>query len=411
MGINTNVTQATVLVSDEFVNNFVMFELQARCRGSQADQGMPPSMPKVIIKKADYETGLVRPMVHQMLDNIPAERIPSQARVVIKPNLLGPAAPDKSMVTHPLIVRVAAEYLLEKGARVQVSDSPAVGSFRKLVRETGYADALGGLDVALKPFAESIQVDVGPPFGAIEIARDAVEADLVINLAKLKTHAQMFLTLGVKNIFGCIIGLRKPEWHMRAGVDRRLFARLLVQVYEAVAPVYTLVDGILAMEGQGPGRSGTPRKLGLLVGGDSAHAVDKTICTLLGLDPHELLTYRLARELKVFNGEVHVQGDIRIVDDFCFPALNSLSLGPERLSRFMRRYVIQKPAADNEKCKLCGECWKICPAHVISHNIRGIQFDYEGCIRCYCCIEVCPHAAIQAKEPLLGKIRRRLVGH
>ena len=367
-------------------------------------------MSRVIIKNTDYETGLVRPIVHQMLDHIPAARLTAQTRVVVKPNLLAPAKPEKAIATHPLIVRAVVEYLLEKGARVQVSDSPAVESFRKIVRETGYAEALQGLDVVLKPFAESIQVDVGPPFGAIEMARDAVEADLVINLAKLKTHAQMFLTLGVKNIFGCIVGLRKPEWHMRAGVDRRYFARLLVQIYEAVAPAYTIVDGILAMEGQGPGRSGSPRKLGLLLGGENAHAVDKTICTILGLDPHELLTYQQARELKVFNGEVHVQGNIRIVDDYCFPALNSLSLGPEPLNRFMRKYVIQKPAADNEKCKLCGECWKICPANVISHNIRGVQFNYDGCIRCYCCIEVCPHAAIQAKEPLLGKIKRKLVG-
>ena len=410
MGINTNVTQVTVSVIAEFVNDFMMFRMRLRLRRSQAKQGRPRSMSRVIIKNTDYETGLVRPIVHQMLDNIPAARLAPQTRVVVKPNLLAPAKPEKAIVTHPLIVRAVVEYLLEKGVRVQVSDSPAVESFRKIVREAGYAEALQGLDVVLKPFAESIKVDVGPPFGAIEVARDAVEADLVINLAKLKTHAQMFLTLGVKNIFGCIVGLRKPEWHMRAGVARRYFARLLVQIYEAVAPGYTIVDGILAMEGQGPGRSGSPRKLGLLVGGENAHAVDKTICTILGLDPHELLTYQQARELKVFNGEVHVQGNIRIVDDYCFPALNSLSLGPEPLNRFMRKYVIQKPAADNEKCKLCGECWKICPANVISHNIRGVQFNYDGCIRCYCCIEVCPHAAIQAKEPLLGKIRRKLVG-
>ena len=366
-------------------------------------------MSRVIIKKADYETGLVRPIVSQMLDNIPAERIAPQTRVVVKPNLLAPATPEKALVTHPLIVRAVVEYLLGKGARVQVSDSPAVGSFRKLIRETRYAQALEGLDVVLKPFEASVKVDVGPPFGTIEMARDAVEADLVINLAKLKTHAQMFLTLGVKNMFGCIVGLRKPEWHMRAGVDRLWFARLLVQIYEALAPAYTIVDGILAMEGQGPGRSGSPRQLGLLVGGDNAHAVDKTICTLLGLDPNELLTYRQARNLKIFNGVVHVQGDMRIVEDFCFPALNSLSMGPEPLNRFLRKYVIQKPVADNQTCKLCGECWKICPAQVISYNIRGIQFNYDGCIRCYCCIEVCPHAAIRAKEPLLGKLRRKLI--
>ena len=366
-------------------------------------------MSKVFIRKATYDDQSIRPMIHEMLDSQGPQWIKAGTRVVVKPNMLLPAPPEKGIVTHPLIVRIVTEYLLDKGAEVQISDSPPIGSFHKLVRQSGYHEALEDLDADLKSFTDSVQVDVGEPFGAIEIARDAMEADLVINLAKLKSHTQMYLTLGVKNIFGTVVGLRKPEWHMRAGVDRLMFARLLVQIYQAVAPAFTIVDGILALEGQGPGKSGRPRELGLLLGGDNAHAVDKTICTLLGLDANDLLTYRLARELNVFNGEVHVNGDIEIVDDFLFPELHSLSMGPESLNRFMRKYVIQKPMADDQLCKLCGECWKICPAKVISHNTKGIRFDYDRCIRCYCCLEVCGEGAIHAKEPLLGKLRRMLI--
>jgi uncharacterized protein (DUF362 family)/ferredoxin-like protein FixX len=366
-------------------------------------------MSKVLIKKAEYELNQIRLTVGDLLDSIGPRNIKTGSQVVVKPNLLLPAEPEKGIVTHPMIVRAVAEYLLDKGARVQVSDSPAVGNFHKLTRVTGYNGALDGLDVTLKPFQGSVEVDIGEPFNRIPIAREAMEADVVINLAKLKTHAQMYLTLGVKNMFGCIIGLRKPEWHMRTGVEREMFARLLVQIHDAVAPAFTLIDGILAMEGQGPGKSGKPRELGLLVAGTNAHAVDKTVCTILGIDPMSLLTCREASRLGRFNGVVHVQGDIHIVDDFRFPELTSLSLGPEPLNKFMRKYVIQKPVADNRICKLCGECWKICPAGVITHNDRGVQFDYAGCIRCYCCLEVCMHAAIQAKEPLLGRIRRKLM--
>ncbi len=367
-------------------------------------------MTKVYIKKASYDDEhLIRDLIREMLDSKGPDWITADMRVLVKPNLLMPASPEKAIVTHPLIVRSVVEYLLEKGAQVQVSDSPPVGSYRKIMKETGYARILEGLDVTLKPLEGSTRVDVGEPFGTIEISREALEADLVINLAKLKSHAQMYLTLGVKNIFGTIVGLRKPEWHMRAGVDRLMFARLLVQVYETVAPGFTIVDGILALEGQGPGKGGRPRELGLLIGGANAHAVDKTICTLLGLNPDELLTYVQARALGVFNGEVHVNGDLHIIDDYLFPELNSLSMGPEPLNRFMRKYVIQKPVVDNKQCKLCGECWKICPAKVIEHNDRGIQFDYDRCIRCYCCIEVCMHGAVSAKEPLLGKLRRRFI--
>ena len=106
---------------------------------------------------------------------------------------------------------------------------------------------------------------------------------------------------------------------------------------------------------------------------------------------------------------IHVNGDIDIIDDFVFPELHSLSMGPESLRRFMRKYVIQRPVLDAKICKTCGECWHICPAKAISHDVRGVRIDMDQCIRCYCCIEVCPHAAIFAKEPLLGKLRRRLV--
>lgn len=366
-------------------------------------------MTRVFIKKAEYDLRLIRELVVELFDDMGADWIKPNTRVLVKPNLLLPATPDKAIVTHPLVCRAVVEYLIDKGAQVQVSDSPPVGPFHKLVRKTGYNAALEDLDVSLKPLRDSVEVDIGEPFGRIPIAKEVMEADLVINLAKLKTHAQMFLTLGVKNTFGCVVGMRKPEWHMRTGVDRQMFARLLVQIHEAVGPAYTLVDGILALEGQGPATSGRPRELRLLVGGASAHAVDKTICTLLGMDPKELLTYVQARKIGAYDGQVHVSGDIRIIDDFVFPELTSMSLGPEPLNRFMRKYMIQKPVVDNKQCKLCGECWKICPAKAVEHNVRGVKFNYDRCIRCYCCIEVCLHSAVCAKEPLLGRLWRKVV--
>ncbi|RJQ78429.1 MAG: DUF362 domain-containing protein, partial [Desulfobacteraceae bacterium] len=228
-------------------------------------------MNRVFVRHASYNFKQIRDLIAEMFDSMGSGWIGRGHRVLIKPNLLLAAAPDKGIVTHPMICRAAAQYLLDQGARVQVSDSPGVGGFRKVITDTGYKEAFEGLDVTLKAFEGSLDVDVGEPFGRIPIAREAIEADRVINLAKLKTHAQMYLTLGVKNIFGCIVGLRKPEWHMRIGVDRRIFARLLVQIHQAVAPAFTIVDGVTALEGQGPGRSGRAREMGLLVGGSNTH--------------------------------------------------------------------------------------------------------------------------------------------
>ena len=366
-------------------------------------------MTHVIIRNLSYEETMIQRCVDEMLDSMGPQWITPGMRVLVKPNLLLPAPPERAIVTHPLICRAVVKYLLKKEAQVQVSDSPGIGLFHKLIRETGYQDALSDLDVDLKPFETSVEVDIGHPFGKIPIAKEAVEADRVINLAKLKTHAHMYLTLSIKNIFGCIVGMRKPEWHMRAGVDRMLFARLLVQIYQTVAPDFTILDGILALEGQGPGKSGTPRELGLVLGGADGHAIDRTVCTIFGLDPNQLLTHLCAREMGICADEIHVNGNLQIIDDFHFPELHALSLGPESLSRFMRKYVIQRPVINKKICKICGECWKICPAKAIAHDVKGVHIAMEKCIRCYCCIEVCPHAAIVAKEPIFGRFWRRFI--
>lgn len=366
-------------------------------------------MTQVLIRNLPYTQEKIQASVDEMLDTMGPHWVTDQMRVLVKPNLLLPAPPGRAIVTHPLICRAVVIYLLKKGARVQVSDSPGIGTFKKLIQETGYQEALRDLDVELKPFEASVEVDIGAPFGKIPVAGDAVEADLIINLAKLKTHTQMYLTLSIKNMFGCIVGLRKPEWHMRAGMDRMIFAKLLVQIYEALRPGFTIIDGILALEGQGPGKSGTPRQLGWLIGGKNGHAVDKTVCTLLDLDPQMLLTYRQAHEMGICANEIYVNGNLQIIDDFAFPELHSLSLGPEAVRGFMRKYVIQRPVIDQKICQVCGECWGICPADAVIHDVHGVRINTEKCIRCYCCIEVCPHAAIRAKEPILGKLRSRLL--
>lgn len=365
-------------------------------------------MVDVFFRKATYDEPDLTSVVFEILDATGADRDCADATVLIKPNLLLAADPEKGITTHPLIVRAVAEYVLDKGGYPVISDSPPIGSFERLLKKGGYIDALAGLPVTFRPFRHSIGFDIGEPFGIIDMAKEAVQTKVVINLAKLKTHVQMLLTLGVKNLFGCIIGLKKPEWHLKASIDREMFARLLVQIHHAVNPTITIVDGILALEGQGPGRSGSPRELGLIVGSRDAVAADMAIASVLGLEPDELLTNKMAKIMHLAPEQINVMGEFNILDDFNFPVLSELSLGPDFLHSFMRKHILQKPVADNKACKLCGECWKYCPVKAIDHNIKGIKYDYDTCIRCYCCLEICPHGAIRMKEPLMGKIVRRM---
>ena len=365
-------------------------------------------METVIFRQAEYDYGSLRLAVGGLFDRMAPPAIAPGAKVLIKPNFLAPARPERAMTTHPMVLRAVIEYVLERGTTPLVADSPGMGSFERLLREGGYAEALKGLDVEVRPFKESMSVDIGEPFGRIAIAREALAADAVINLPKLKTHAMMLLTLGVKNLFGCVVGLAKVNWHMRSGVNRHLFARLLVQIYRAVNPAVTLVDGVLAMEGQGPGRSGTPRRLGLLVAGAGAPAVDMAVCRLLQVPADLLPTHRAAAELGLAPLEVAVSGDFRPVKDFDLPVLGPLTFGPRRFEPLIRRHLIQRPKVEAGQCRMCGECWRHCPVKAITPRARAVGFDYDRCIRCYCCAEMCPHGAIGAFETGPARVVRRL---
>jgi uncharacterized protein (DUF362 family)/Pyruvate/2-oxoacid:ferredoxin oxidoreductase delta subunit len=364
-------------------------------------------MAKVIVKHSFYDYDTLKPQIFSMMEIFAGDAISSGKKVMIKPNFLAPASPGAAVITHPLVVKAVAEYVIEQGSKPVISDSQAIGSFGRILQTGGFAKELKGLDVEFREFRKSVSVDVGEPFGKIDLAQDALEADFIINLPKLKTHGQMFMTLGVKNMFGCVVGLRKPEWHFRTGVDRELFARLVVQIYETVKPDVTILDGILAMEGQGPGLSGKPRELNVLMGSSDAVALDMAVCRMLALEPNDLLTNRIAFE-RGLAPEYEIEGELPRINNFRLPMMAPLVFGPAALHSLARRFLVQRPEVTTDKCRMCRECLKYCPAKAITNKSDGLTFDYDKCIRCFCCIEVCPWGALETKENILSRMARRV---
>lgn len=362
-------------------------------------------MSKVLVRQATYDYEILKPRVFEILDAFGGGGIAPGCRVLLKPNFLSPAKPGEAVLTHPLVIRAAAEYALGKGGRARIGDSQALGSFERILNVSGTRAALAGLDVEVAEFSASRKVDIGEPFGMIDLAVDALDADIVINLPKLKTHGMMLLTLGVKNLFGCVVGLRKPEWHMRAGVNQDLFARLLVQISRTVNPAVTLLDGILAMEGAGPGKSGKPRQLGVLMGSADTVAVDRAACALVGMDPEALPTNRAAGEMGLGLGEVEIDGAMPEVLHYEIPGARTSGM----LTTLLRNHLVRKPVADDNQCVLCGECGKYCPAKAITEEGERLRFDYGKCIRCFCCLEVCPHGALRIRETLPARLVRTII--
>jgi ferredoxin len=210
----------------------------------------------------------------------------------------------------------------------------------------------------------------------------------------------MLLTLGVKNLFGCIPGTKKALWHLKTGEDQKAFAQMLVDLYLVIRPSLTILDGIVGMEGGGPG-SGDPIPLGLILASGDPLSLDQIVCDLLGISRNSLMTNRIAVEQGLGRNGIEVVGerpeDVEI-HHFRLPNLTRVDWNlPGFLKKALNNAISSRPVADEEVCKECGQCVEICPPGALHRIETGLSFDYGKCIRCFCCQEICPEGAIRIK--------------
>lgn len=373
------------------------------------------NFPDVVIKKCgDYVNEEVYKAIKESIDLLGGIGVfvKKGERILLKPNLLSAKPPDAAITTHPAVVRAVLQLVQEAGATPVVGDSPGIGSAEKVVQKCGIAAVAKEFGAEIINLAQSISVENpdGKTFKRLELSKEAIEFDGIINLPKLKTHAQMFLTLGVKNMFGCVVGARKPQWHMAAGVDTNAFARMLIDTYLFLKPRLTIVDGIVGMEGNGPGSAGDPRRLGLIFASTDCIAMDSVITEVLGAKAHDLLTTKVAKEDETGITDIDKinilgQGieDVKI-HDFKFPPLVGTEFKlPFSLHSYLREPLTARPLIDNKECTLCNMCVDICPPGIMTKTDK-INIDYDKCIRCFCCLEICPEGAISVKNGWLKRI-------
>ncbi len=335
--------------------------------------------------------------------------------VLIKPNLLATKARNKAVNTDPSVIGAIARRVLDAGGKPFIGDSPGVGTARKNADRCGIGAVADALGVPILEFSTSLSIGKTRQGGfPLELAEAARNADAIINVAKLKTHGQMLMTLGVKNMFGCVVGRRKVQWHLKAGVNRDAFASMLVQIYEALKPRLTVLDGIIGMEGNGPG-SGTPRPFGILGASSDAVALDTVIMSLMGLLPSRLPTQRAAEALGV--GETSLEritilGEdpetVRI-SDLRIPESADLEwIIPDFVLRPLKKSLTAYPEPEPTACNLCRVCVEACPEQVIQVAADRLRIDTRRCIRCFCCQELCPQGAMKTRQGwLLKRLQRR----
>ena len=338
-------------------------------------------------------------------------------RIVLKPNLLAPDPPEKCVTTHPAVFKAMAENLQRTGVKVSFGDSPAVGSTALAARRAGLtavADELG-LERADFSRGEEMSFPEGKQNKRFTIAKGVLESDGLISLPKLKTHGLTRMTGAIKNQFGCIPGLLKSEFHVKMP-DADNFTRMLIDLNLLLKPRLYVMDGIWAMEGNGP-RGGTPRHMGVLLFSTDPVALDATVCRLVNLPPEDVPMLTNAQQMGLGTYQME---NIDLLGDRWEGLAHKDFMKPDKAGTsiqtpWLRNRIIPKPFIDPRRCIQCGICIQGCPVKPAvvdwenEDKTKPPIYDYRRCIRCYCCQEMCPEAAIELRAPWLGKVLAPLV--
>jgi uncharacterized protein (DUF362 family)/Pyruvate/2-oxoacid:ferredoxin oxidoreductase delta subunit len=332
-------------------------------------------------------------------------------RVLLKPNMLYAKPPEAAVTTNPAVVAAVIELVRRAGGTPLVGDSPGVGKLSRVAEKSGILKVVEETGTELVEFTEPAEVSGEGLFRRFELARPYLEADRVINLPKLKTHGMMTMTCSVKNLFGAVVGAAKAGWHLKAGEDRDMFARMLLEIYLLRKPDLNIVDAIVAMEGDGPG-SGDPREVGLLLAGVNPVSVDVIAAEVLGIPKKLLYVERAAEKLGVAGADRatilccgYPVEECR-VPGFRLPPVSDVQWGlPRFLTRRIRDLFTAYPCPIPDKCGLCGICRDACPPGAIEIRNGSLRIDCRRCIRCFCCRELCPADALGIRE---GRLLRTI---
>jgi uncharacterized protein (DUF362 family)/ferredoxin len=376
-------------------------------------------MSKVVLIRCDsYDYDQVKAAVQKGIDLLggagkfakPGEKI------LLKVNLLVGKEPDKCVTTHPAVMKAVGEALATTGAKLYYGDSPSFGGTLAAARKSGMADAAQEIGMEVKDFAHgsTVYFAEGKQNRSFVIADAVLESDGVISLPKLKTHAFQKFTGSVKNQFGCVPGILKGEFHVKLP-DANEFAKMLVDLDRCVRPRLYVMDGIRAMEGNGP-HAGTPNPLNVLLFSEDPIALDATVCRLINVDPSLVPTVTFGQE---FGRGTFEKDNIELLGD-AFDSFLSPDFTVDRspivpfkargIFKFLNATMVPKPEIIKNQCVRCGRCVELCPVNPKAvdwengDRSRPPRHDYRRCIRCYCCQEVCPEKAITVKKPLLRKL-------
>jgi uncharacterized protein (DUF362 family)/ferredoxin len=365
-------------------------------------------MSEVMIRKADYQS--LAPVIRDIFEKFPLDL--ADRKVFIKPNLVMAAPPEKAATTHPALLRAIAQEVERRGGTPWIGENGI--DIQNLYRVTGVEEACGPYLVNISKAATLYEIGGFK----VPVSRKFLEADLFINVPKLKTHMIAGMTCCLKNPFGLIPANAKSRVHAMTGHAKRL-TEFFIDLYRWRIPDLNIVDGILAMEGDGP-TGGTPKKVGRILAGRDGVAVDAVCARLIGFEsPRAIKLIDTAVKKGLAGIDLDnpvIDGPFEVMQGFVHPSTytanipgkkSGFALSVEEYMEGWRELGGVRPTFDQARCNQCGDCPDACPTGSILQQIYP-KINPDTCSSCFSCVEACPEKAFTVPLAELEQKRRRL---
>lgn len=370
-----------------------------------------------LVKCCSYEQAEVLSAVSRAIELIGGTaQFKIQGKTLLKPNMLAADPPEKCSTTHPEVFRAVAKIFADEGMTLTYGDSPAFHSPLSAAKKIGIAAIADELGIELADFenGEDVFFEEAMQNKKLLIAKGILDAEQVISIPKLKTHGFQKMTGSIKNQFGCVPGVIKGEMHVKlpSAVD---FSKMLVDLNNYVNPSLYVMDGIHAMEGNGP-RGGSPLAMNVIIVSTDPVALDATVCRMIDVDPELVPTTKMGQEAGMgtyISDQIELVGDpieMFTIKQFDVDRKPIRPYNPSAMMRIVNNITVPKPYIIEDKCVKCGVCVLMCPVPEKAVNWENGDkksppvYNYNKCIRCYCCQELCPESAIELDVPVLRRL-------